>query len=47
MAPFANAAAAPGQWTPSLFKSGKPGSLSMLEAKAGAVMDLEHRILRP
>jgi hypothetical protein len=47
MAPFADAVAAPAQWTPSLFKSGKPGSLSMLEAEAGADMDLVHRILRP
>jgi hypothetical protein len=31
MAAIANAVAAPGQWTPSLFKSGKPGSESMLQ----------------
>jgi hypothetical protein len=32
MAVIANAVAAPGQWTPSLLKSGKPRALSMLEA---------------
>ncbi|MGB9114173.1 hypothetical protein [Bradyrhizobium sp.] len=30
MAAIANPAAAPGQWTPSPFKSGKPGPKSML-----------------
>ncbi|WP_291568839.1 hypothetical protein [Bradyrhizobium sp.] len=32
MAVIANSVAAPGQSTPSLLKSGKPGSKSMLEA---------------
>jgi hypothetical protein len=32
MAVIANSVAAPGQWTPSLLKSGKPRALSMLEA---------------
>jgi hypothetical protein len=32
MAVIANFVAAPGQWTPSLLKSGKPRALSMLEA---------------
>jgi hypothetical protein len=31
MAVIADSVAAPGQWTPSLLKSGKPRALSMLE----------------
>jgi hypothetical protein len=45
MAAIANPAAASGQWTPSLFKSGKPGSKSMLRRRIDATAALSSESL--